>query len=1126
MKKAFFLFLALALFTACPSPVLKWIDTPRGAEPGGEDKSGEGRMAGQWTDKEIVSFTFGLGPDAENDLPISKSPDLTGKFPIKVILSGVEDLTSLEPSITFIGKSLSPGSGTPGDFSSAVYSPVSEYSPVIYTVTAEDGSSREYAVTIYKKTDTSKEILRFDLELGSGLAAEGIIVEQGNGTGTITATVPAGTDLTSLTVHVAHTGFTMMDPQRGSYPQITFDYTGNFSTPTTWTILDHQGTAKVYTLTVNREPSGAREITRFSFGITGEEAVIGGEPQPDGKYPILVLVPSSPGLTLNRSPFIDYTGVSISPAETAPENFGDPLHPVSYTVAAENGSTRDYVVKVLIKDPVPADTDAEITGFYFRNPLVEGVIDQTAKTIALTVPEGTPLNALVPEIYFKGASVSPKSGQPQNFTGSDTSPVPYTVRAAGGVNKTTYQVSVFAPPAPPTVDTGTETAEVGIGTDASGNYTIIVEFPVHIENPVININYPGSTQPVSPNGNVYYETTVNVTDTVVIVNPPANPPVPSQTPGSAASIDAFYFTAPPAIGEIGNTGDGTQATPYSIEVTVPYGTNLSSLAAAVVYTGNRIDGVPGHSPLKDNTRSFQTPVDYMVIAEDDTAEVPNRKYYRVTVTPEKNKAKDISAFSFNGINNTSAIISAQPNAEGDYPIVVTVPTGTGLTSLTPVITHTGASITGPSSFSDTNGPGMVTAFAETFSQTTPLEYEIKAEDGTTKTYAVTVREAVSTDEDIEITGFYFTEPLAVGKITGGANLITVTVPSGTNRGSLKPSVYFTGMTLTPGSGTVNDFTGPAGYTVTGVTGITRTYTVVVNPTPSGSKDITGFKLSGVVNTGLIIGAAPDPDGTYPISVQVPAGTNLSSLGTEITHTGVSLSPLAGAPQNFSVPVTYTVTAEDGTIKRYKVTVRTENTGAVITSFIFDAVPLSVGGPVRVVASIDQTTKIISAAVPSTADISALKSVITYIGQSITSPSGPPSSTANPFTDSTGRNFGLSQQYTVNAAGGGSETYTVNVTKQSAFTVRFDGETDIQFITPEFDQNTGILTVTVNDTNVDPPYDWYIDGVKQVVPADTKIFSVNLGNGSFYPGRYEIMVSGKKNGLHYTGKVYFVVSGGA
>jgi hypothetical protein len=1106
MKKIFFALMAASFMGACSNPALKWIDTPAEAKTSSGE---EGRIAGQPAGKEIVSFTFGLGPDVENDLPIGKSPDHTGKFPIKVILSnlpGTASIGSLRPTITFIGKSLSPGSGIPGDFSS----------PVDYRVTAEDGSYRDYTVTVYVKTSASKEIVRFDLDLGSGLAAEGIIDQNA---GTITATVPAGTNLNSLTAYVGHTGRIVRDPQGVFHSPVSFEYTGNFSAPTEWTVIDLEDQSKIYTVTVNREKSDVREITRFNLGITGEEEIIGGEPQPDGKYPILAIVPSTASLTA-RVPFIDYEGVSISPAEGGVQNFSNPLIPVTYTVAAENGSTRDYVVKVITKDVSPASTP-EITGFYFKDPLVEGVIDQNALTIALTVPAGTSLNALVPEIYYRGGSVSPKSGQQNNFTGSETNPVSYTVWSADGSSTKTYQVTVFVQPPPPTVDVpGTSGEEVNIGSDGNGNYTVIVELPTYIYQPVININYPGSSGPIIINnstGDLIYNTTVGVNNeyTVVVLIPPSGG---TAVPDDQASIDGFYFDDPAAIGVIG-TGAGTEAAPIPITVTVPYGTALQNLKATIFYTGQGIVGLPGPSPLKQ-TRGFSSPVKYTVTAKDGTT----TKTYEVTVTRKKSNAKDISAFSFSGVSNTSAVISAQPTAAGKYPIVVTVPSSTSLSSLTPVITYTGDSIAGPDAWSNTAGPGTVTAAAKNFStsDTAPVEYTVTAQDSSTKIYAVTVREAESTDEDIEITGFYFTEPLAVGKINDGANLITVTAPSGTGLGSLTPSVYFTGMTLSPPSGTANNFTGPAAYTITGVTGKTRTYTVVVNPTPSGSKDITRFKLSGVVNTNLIIGGVPDPDGTYPISVEVPSGTDITNLRAEITHTGVSVSPEGESPGNFSNPRTYTVTAEDGTAKFYKVTVHAGNSGAIITSFIFDQVPLSGGESVRVVASIDQNGKTISAAVPSTALISSLQPAITYIGKSITGPGG--ESTANPFTESTGRNFTGLVTYTVKAQNDTTVPYTVTVTKQSAFTVTFEGEADIQFITNTFDPATGIVTVTGDTSKVPLPYDWYIDGTKQVVSGNT--LTLNIGNGSFYPGRYEIMVSGMKDGLHYTGKVYFVVSGGA
>jgi hypothetical protein len=581
---------------------------------------------------------------------------------------------------------------------------------------------------------------------------------------------------------------------------------------------------------------------------------------------------------------------------------------------------------------------------------------------------------------------------------------------------------------------------------------------------------------------------------------------------------------------IGNINQSTGA----ISVTVPYGTNIQNLAPVIYYTGKEIAGIPGPSGLTANRTSFVNPVNYTVVAQLGP---PPSKTYTVTVTVAPNTAKEITAFSFTGVTPTSTIISAAPNAAGKYPIEVTVPAGTLLTSLDTSITYTGSSIKPL--------PAGISATAKPFTESTkdfsgadinatppviPVDYEVTAADGSTKTYAVTVRIAATDDDEKEITGFYFTTPLAVGTVNQNANTITVTVPSGTAVASLTPTVFFKGMSLNPGSGTAKNFSGPVGYTVTARNGSARSYTVTVKVTPSGAKEITKFSFPGIISPDTVIGAVQDAGGTYPISVWVPSGTALGSLAPVITHTGKSISPAAGTVLNFYTPQNYTVTAEDGTTKTYRVTVIPSDVDArIITSFIFDEVPLSGGGSVRAVGSIDQASHTIKVDVPSTANVTNLTPVLTYIGKSVTPPGGA-AQTANPFTDSV-QNFTGAQIYTVNPQSGAGQAYTVTVTRRTAVNVTFEGEVERTVIASNtYNQSTGIITVTANATapaaplgiDNDKPIEWYVDGVKQAVSGAT--FTLNVGNGSFTPGRHEIMVSGRKNGLHYTGKVYFTVSG--
>jgi uncharacterized repeat protein (TIGR01451 family) len=92
-----------------------------------------------------------------------------------------------------------------------------------------------------------------------------------------------------------------------------------------------------------------------------------------------------------------------------------------------------------ISTTVEARPDKAITTFNFNglNPAVTGVINESRKTITLTVPFGNNVAALVPTITITGASVNPRSGAANNFT----VPQIYTVTAADGSTQM-YTVTV------------------------------------------------------------------------------------------------------------------------------------------------------------------------------------------------------------------------------------------------------------------------------------------------------------------------------------------------------------------------------------------------------------------------------------------------------------------------------------------------------------------------------------------------------------------------------------------------------------------------------------------------------------------------------------------------------------
>lgn len=76
------------------------------------------------------------------------------------------------------------------------------------------------------------------------------------------------------------------------------------------------------------------------------------------------------------------------------------------------------------------------------------------------------------------------------------------------------------------------------------------------------------------------------------------------------------------------------------------------------------------------------------------------------------------------------------------------------------------------------------------------------------------------------------------------------------------------------------------------------------------KDITSFSFTQ--GEGVITGT--------DIAVNVPFGTILTTLVPTIEITGASVNPSSGAAQDFTSPITYTVTASDSSTKEYTVTV--------------------------------------------------------------------------------------------------------------------------------------------------------------------------------------------------------------
>jgi hypothetical protein len=314
----------------------------------------------------------------------------------------------------------------------------------------------------------------------------------------------------------------------------------------------------------------------------------------------------------------------------------------------------------------------------------------------------------------------------------------------------------------------------------------------------------------------------------------------------------------------------------------------------------------------------------------------------------------ITRFNFAQTPNAASIIASNPGPDGSRLIMVTVPSGTNLTHLTPLVECApGASIISP--VPDTGPDGLPWWPAGDYSR--PTTWIAKGVNGVTQQYTVTVNEAADTDCAITDLAFRETKEASAPIInyTTDPGTITVTVPYGTGT-SLTPVFSYVGAKLMfapvpdnensdiPLSGSALDFSGDRYFRVYAGNGDTKLYKVTVTAALSGDAIITGFVIDGYPGqTCNIDQTTQGTDGTITIT-NLPYGTNLTNLKPLITYKG-NLSPTgSGVERDFSLslqPLTYTVTSQDGnTIKNYKVTVtqKDANSDAGIFDFVITNVP--------------------------------------------------------------------------------------------------------------------------------------------------------------------------------------------
>lgn len=722
--------------------------------------------------------------------------------------------------------------------------------PVTISGTPTVAGIYNYAIRSFFATDTSSALTGILTVKLATPAANAASVITGTG---FTASWGAVSNASSYTVNV-YQGASLITSQSG-VTETSVAITGLSA-----------GTAYTYTVTavgaVNSDESSAVNFTTLSsacditaFDITNEiSSTINGTS-------ISVVMPYGTNVT-NLTPTITLsTGSTVSPVSGSVQNY---TNAVVYTVTAEDGiTTKQYTVTVTVSG---GSSEKDITAFTFTNATpVSTTINSTSAPYSVTIvmPSGTERYGLIPSITVSDyATISPLSGVNQDFR----TPVNYTVTAQDGTTKV-YAVTV--------------TNEA-----TTCSYDLFVPNATYVTG-----GTPAYYYEVAGVGYLMKNATGSSTWSTTTISS-----CEGTTTALPTGSSLFAFKTYNAISSFTVYGVGTSGGRTLSNVEVGTTTSNYSLISATASGG---DGKFTTSGVCDS----------MIITPGNVIDA--NSYVMVTFSGNV----DIVKLTFNGTCAgvtplSSPVIGAPSSAtnqgftanwtdgsnEIGYKVVVYNAAGDSVTSVTTAANVTSADITG-------------------LSANTSYYYKVRAigdgdvySNSPLSVASATIR-TLSSDKDI--TSFIVAGVTA----TISGTDISATVLYSTDVTNLAPTIAVSDYaSVSPTSGTAQDFTNPVNYTVTAEDGSTQVYTVTITKAPvSTACDITEFSIADQISS-TITGSA--------ISVVMPYGTDLTSITPTVTTSdGATYSPTSA--QNFTSSVVYTVTAEDGTTtQQYTVTVTT------------------------------------------------------------------------------------------------------------------------------------------------------------------------------------------------------------
>ncbi len=954
-----------------------------------------------------VTETPGAKSSAKDFLTfsINGKSGVIGANTISVVLPAGTSLTNLTPMYTTSDKATVTSGANTTNFAS----------PVVYTITAEDGTTKNYTVTV-----TTEQVSLSNLcELTSFTL--GVVAGTINSNNIVAVTLPNGSSLTQVASFVVSSGATV---KIGSTTQISGVTSNSYSADVVYEVTAQDGvTKKIYTV----------KVTVVSAPVLGCKDL---DNWKDGKDTVPALYP------------IDSTGFSGSGYFTGTgnyyfqglhekfENLKDgkyhKLNSVKY-VFGNLVSGYDTNTVLFVGYLPDATTKLPGTTFLFSKRILVKTVASSLNSNGEFILDLSNDNIKVKGAFYAGLTIKYRQawGTPDIFqdtiallsntmgvTGSTINSAYCNYRNSNKVmvydtimpDNARFSLGVFANVCDLSSANDLLTYNIvsPVGVVSTSGNSISIKLPLGTNPSLLTsliANFttsPKSTISIGQIAQVSGQTSNDFSKSIIYTITAEDGSTKDYTvvvtiEQSVKSSEKDFLTY-----SINGVQGSISTANNTITLTLPAGTDLTNLTA--VYTTSAKSSVTSGAA----TVNFTNPVTYTITAEDGTTKV-----YTVKVTSSstnQNTGADLLTFGFTNPNVIGVISGTN--------IAVSVPYGTNIKSLVASFTASTGAVVKVSNILQVNVGSVV-------DYTAPVTFVVTSEDGKTiKNYVVTVTITPLLSSANEMLTFGFASPTAVGTISG--NTIGLTVPFGTIVTALKAnftsspnSIVRVGPTIQVSGSTPNNFTTAQLYTVVAQDGSVKDYTVVVTISSqiggsgSSAKDILSFGLlnpfiDGTIagNTITITGQAGSDISKQQISFGVSPGATLTLNGVVLT-TNVSIV-------NFSNPVTLVVVAVDGSKKEYIVTVTIpKKNGKQITFFKLLEVPSAT-------STIDEANKVITVHVPYGTSLSLTSVFGLSPGAKVTVGGIIQASGASQIS------YASNVNYVVTAEDGSTATYTVKV----------------------------------------------------------------------------------------------------